>query len=288
MTLITNRSEPSTSLSTSAVLVLCGSGMHISHRYASLHERMAMIEWFERANSDASLVVLEGFHAVKHAHRFGAEILGVIQGPDRSLQDLAASVAPDMLDVIRTAQPVSGETFSSLFRHPHPTGLAAVARRTNPIEPAGMARSSPIVLLDDPRHLGNIGAAVRICAAGGASGIITIGDVDPWHPAAIRGSAGLHFALPTIQTTTLPQIDRPIIAFDPEGDDASGFAPPDDAILAFGSERTGLSENTKAAADHLIAFPMQPGVSSINLAASVGIGLYMWRLNASAVDAAIG
>jgi TrmH family RNA methyltransferase len=248
---------------------------------------MVMIEWFGRATSDASLVVLEGFHAVKHAHRFGAEILAVIQDPDRSLRDLAASVAPDMLHVIETAAPVSGETFSSLFRHPHPTGLAAVARRTNPIDPAEMTRSAPIVLLDDPRHLGNIGATVRICAAGGASGIITIGDVDPWHPAAIRGSAGLHFAMPTIQATTLPAIDRPIIAFDPEGDSASGFLPPDDAILAFGSERTGLSESTKAAADRLIAFPMRPGVSSINLAASVGIGLYMWRLNAAAADQAI-
>ncbi len=245
---------------------------------------MAMIEWFERASSDASLVVLEGFHAVKHAHRFGAEILAVIQAPDRSLRDLAATVAPDMLDVLDTAEPVSGETFSSLFRHPHPTGLAAVARRSNPIELARIDRSAPIVLLDDPRHLGNIGATVRICAAGGASGIVTIGDVDPWHPAAIRGSAGLHFALPTIQVTTLPSIDRPMIAFDPDGDDASGFVPPDDAILAFGSERTGLTESIKAAADRLISFPMRPGVSSINLAASVGIGLYMWRLNAGSLS----
>lgn len=246
-----------------------------------------MIEWFERATSDPSLVVLEGFHAVKHAHRFGAEILTVIQGPDRSLRDLAASVAPDMLKVIETAEPVTGETFSSLFRYPHPTGLAAVARRPDPIGPAAIDRSAPIVLLDDPRHLGNIGATVRICAAGGASGIITIGDVDPWHPTAIRGSAGLHFALPTIQIPILPTIDRPIIAFDPDGDDASGFIPPDDAILAFGSERTGLSEHTKAAATRLIAFPMRRGVSSINLAASVGIGLYMWRLNLAAASHAI-
>ncbi|MDH3193286.1 MAG: TrmH family RNA methyltransferase [Acidimicrobiia bacterium] len=238
-----------------------------------------MIDWFERATSDPSLVVLEGFHAVKHAHRFGAEIVAVISSHDRALRELAAEVAPDMSEVVNNALAIPSETFSSLFRHPHPTGLAAVARRPIPIHPAAMARSAPIVLLDDPRHLGNIGAAVRICAAGGASGIITVGAVDPWHPAAIRGSAGLHFALPTIQVAGLPTFDRPIIAFDPEGEDGRGFIPPDDAVLAFGSERTGLSTTTKRAADRLISFPMRPDVSSVNLAASVGIGLYMWRLN---------
>lgn len=247
-----------------------------------------MIEWFERAASDASLVVLEGFHAVKHAHRFGAEILGVIHDTGRPLRELSETVAPDMLDVLATVEETTSETFSGLFRHPHPTGLAAVARRPDPIQASAIDRSGPIVLLDDPKHLGNIGATVRISAAGGASGFITLGDVDPWHPAAIRGSAGLHFALPIVQANEVPLIGRPIIAFDPDGHNGSGYVPPGDAILVFGSERTGLSKATKEVADRLIAFPMRPGVSSINLAASVGIGLYMWRLNAAATDQASG
>ena len=91
-----------------------------------------MIEWFERATSDGSLVVLEGFHAVKHAHRFGAEILGVIHDAGKPLRDLASSVAPDMLDLIETAEPVSGETFSSLFRHPHPDRSGGSRSPTEP------------------------------------------------------------------------------------------------------------------------------------------------------------
>jgi TrmH family RNA methyltransferase len=237
-----------------------------------------MIEWFQQATVDPLLVVLEGFHAVKHAHRFGAEVVAVIHDQERVLDQLTA-VAPDMMRVVQQARPVSSEMFAGLFRHPHPTGLAAVARRPLPIDINEIAQASPIVLLDGPRHLGNIGATIRISAAGGASGLIVTGDVDPWHPAALRGSAGLHFALPIIHATEMPTTSRPIIAFDPEGDDAVGYVPPTDAILAFGSERTGLSSATKAAADRLIAFPMKHGVSSINLAASVGIGLYMWRLN---------
>lgn len=237
-----------------------------------------MIEWFRQASVDPSLVVLEGFHAVKHANRFGAEVVAVIHDPERVLDQLTAA-APDMLRVVGRASPVDAATFTSLFRHPHPTGLAAVARRPIPIDVNEITETSPIVLLESPRHLGNIGATIRVSAAGGASGLIVTGDVDPWHPAAIRGSTGLHFALPIVHATELPSNGRPIIAFDPEGDDATGYIPPTNAILAFGSERTGLSDATKATADRLIAFPMRDGVSSINLAASVGIGLYMWRLS---------
>jgi TrmH family RNA methyltransferase len=237
-----------------------------------------MIEWFRQAIIDPSLVVLEGFHAVKHANRFGADLVGVIHNRERILDQLTL-VAPDMERIIEQADPVDAATFAGLFRHPHPTGFAAVARRPPAVEPSAIPTTSPIVLLDGPRHLGNLGATIRISAAGGASGLVTLGEVDPWHPASVRGSAGLHFALPIIHTTVLPALDRPIIAFDPDGENASGYVPPDNAILAFGSERTGLSDSTKAAAHRLIAFPMRDGVSSINLAASVGIGLYMWRLN---------
>ncbi len=237
------------------------------------------MEWFARASSDPSLVILEGFHAVKHAHRFGAELITVVHSHDRSLDELVQTLAPEMFEVVERADQVAAEDFTALFRHPHPTGIAAVARRPVPLDPAQIRRDAPIVLLDQPRHLGNIGAAIRISAAGGAAGVIALGDIDPWHPAAMRGSAGLHFAVPTLQIDELPVTNRPIIAFDPDGDDGSGFVPPNDAILAFGSERTGLSDVTRQAADRLIAFPMRDGVSSINLAASVGIGIYMWRLH---------
>lgn len=239
-----------------------------------------MIDRFREAANDPSLVILEGFHAVKHAHRCGAEILSIVHSRDKPLTSLIDDTAPEMGPIVARATAVDAGSFGALFRHPHPTGLAAVARRPAAIDIDSIPETAPIVLLDHPRHLGNIGATIRISAAGGAAGFVSVGDVDPWHPAALRGSAGLHFALPILPMPALTTSSRPLIAFDPEGEDATGYTPPTNAILAFGSERTGLSEETKRAADRLIAFPMRPGVSSINLAASVGIGLYMWRLSA--------
>lgn len=55
---------------------------------------------------------------------------------------------------------------------------------------------------------------------------------------------------------------------------------PDEALLAFGSERSGLSPELRARADRLVALPMRPQVSSYNLATSVGMALFHWSAGA--------
>ncbi|BFO13671.1 hypothetical protein SHKM778_00590 [Streptomyces sp. KM77-8] len=68
----------------------------------------------------------------------------------------------------------------------------------------------------------------------------------------------------------------PVFALDPEGEDIRSLKLPDDALLAFGSERSGLSAELRARADHLVALPMRPQVSSYNLATSAAMTLYHW------------
>jgi TrmH family RNA methyltransferase len=132
-----------------------------------------------------------------------------------------------------------------------------------------------VVLLDDPRHLGNVGAVVRVAAGFGAGGVLTTGSVDPWHPTVVRAAAGLHFALP-VRRGGPPPAGRPLLAFDAAGEDLRTTPVPDGAILAFGSERRGLSADLRARADRLVAIPIRDRVSSYNLAASVAVALYAW------------
>ena len=75
-----------------------------------------------------------------------------------------------------------------------------------------------MILFEEPRHLGNLGACVRVAAAAGAAGVITTGISDPWHPDALRGSAGLHFALPVARSRVIRTGDRPLVALDPAGE----------------------------------------------------------------------
>ena len=63
--------------------------------------------------------------------------------------------------------------------------------------------------------------------------------------------------------------DRPLVALDPEGEPLPGAAVPPRAVLAFGTERDGLSDALRARADACLALPMRPGVSSLNLATAV-------------------
>ena len=219
-----------------------------------------------RAGRDPTLVVLEGFHAVKHAVRFGAELLGMWTADPLELAALAARLAPDV-----TLEPVVVEV-AELARVVPRAQVVAVARRPAQPDPDGILSAegpAPVVMLEDPRHLGNLGACVRVAAAAGAAGVITTGRQDPWHADALRGSGGLHFALPVARSRVLRTGGRPLIALDPAGDPLRVAEVPRRAVLAFGAERDGLSDELIARADARLALPMRPGVSSLNLATAV-------------------
>jgi TrmH family RNA methyltransferase len=92
----------------------------------------------------------------------------------------------------------------------------------------------------------------------------------------VRGSAGLHYALPVLVLASLSEVRGPVVVLDADGDAWSGL--PDDAVLVVGSERAGVSEESLSRADRVVALPMLPGVSSLNLATAVSAALYAWRL----------
>ncbi len=74
---------------------------------------------------------------------------------------------------------------------------------------------------------------------------------------------------------------RPLLALDPDGEALEPATLPARAVLAFGTERHGLSDELLASADARLAIPMRAGVSSLNLATSVAAVLFAWRLCAS-------
>lgn len=233
---------------------------------------------FERLAGDPSLVLLTGFHAVKHASRFGAELLAVRAVSRARLVELAESLAPDVLSHIMPLT-TEGRPADARAERSHWTGVWAVARKRVYQAAAVLesANPAPIVLLEQPRNLGNVGACIRVAAGGGAAGVVIVGDVDPWAPMVVRGAAGLQYAVPTVAIPALADTSRPIVALDPEGEELRPGLIPTGAILAFGTERDGLSAALRSRAMVRLRIPMQPGVSSLNLAVSLGIALYAGR-----------
>jgi TrmH family RNA methyltransferase len=216
-------------------------------------------------------VALEGFHAVKHALRFAPDLVDGITVTDvDAVRRLADQLAPDVTDALLGRATV-GEV-------EHPTGVEGTARRPAEDRSVLTSRTTPLVLLDQPRHPGNAGAVIRVAAAAGASGVAVTGTLDPWHAAVVRGSAGLHYALPVLHVEE-QQVTGPLLVLDADGDE--GWDVPDDAVLVVGSERDGVGAQLRSRADLVVRLPMTPGVSSLNLATATAAVLYRWRLSGS-------
>lgn len=230
---------------------------------------------YRAARRDPALAVLEGFHPLKHALRFGAEVLEVLAVDPAAVAALAEELAPDVASPIRAlARPVPAELFDRLL--PVAPAVPVIALALRPADPTAEAirGPAPIIFLEDPVSLWNVGAVIRVAAAAGAAAVLTTGRQDPWNPSALRGAAGLHFALPVARVDAVPSSDRPLVALDPEGEPLRPGTIPPRPVLAFGSERHGLSADLLAVADLRIRIPMRPGVSSLNLATAVAVTLY--------------
>lgn len=239
--------------------------------------RKALIQRFRESRRDPTRAVLEGFHPLKHALRFGAEIQEVVVVEPERVERLANALSPDIGARLRGLfETVPPEVFDELSPSPPSTGIIAIARRPSTAVESTLhdPGSAPVVFLERVASIWNIGAVVRVAAAAGAAGLFTTGLHDPWHPNALRTAAGLQYALPVARVEGLPSSDRPIIAIDPEGESITSTSIPPRALLAFGTERHGLTTDLLERAERRIAIPMRPGVSSLNLATAVAVILY--------------
>src|SRR5690349_7842621 len=183
------------------------------------HERAVR---FRTARRDPKLTVVEGFHALKHALRFGAELVDAVAVEPDALEVMARDLAPDLVGQLADlGEDVDKETLAALVPLVPHTGVVAIARRPRVDLVGALAgpAPAPAVVLEQPRNMGNIGACIRVSAAAGAAALVTTGENDPWHPDAVRGAAGLQFALPVAAARSLPESDRPLLAIDPEGEE---------------------------------------------------------------------
>lgn len=253
-----------------------------------------LIDLFQRARVDDSLAVIEGVQALKHAQRFKADIQLYITCDIELLKRLLAELANDVKErIIAETTEVSEGTFNKLSAKSHRTKVIALAKRKE-YSLAQIDDRKPIILLEEPRDLENIGAVIRVAAAADAGAVVITGPLDIWHPAIIRGAAGLHWSLPVFDDSVEPSFSgstrgsslnlirnlldtntgRPIISLDPTGEGITNTTIPNNSILIFGTERHGISKKLLSKSDQIVRLPMKTGVSSLNLATSVAATLY--------------
>ncbi|MCJ8499273.1 RsmG family class I SAM-dependent methyltransferase [Desulfatitalea alkaliphila] len=133
---------------------------------------------------------------------------------------------------------------------------------------------SLLVPFQDPE---NIGAVIRSAAAFGVRQVILLGEsAHPFHPKALRASAGAALRLPLRQGPFLADLppDLPLVALSAEGTDIAAAAfPPAFGLLA-GLEGQGLPAVWRSKA---VRIPLSPVVESLNAATSAAVALYEWQ-----------
>jgi len=167
---------------------------------------------------------------------------------------------------------LTAELFDALSETKNPQNVIALFERpvTNARDILGR-RDTIAIALDGVQDPGNVGTIVRLAAAFDAAGVLLLpGCADPFGPKAIRASAGAILNVPVASITPRELLDAqvPLVVADMHG--ATADPPARDAVLVFGNEGAGVSDELRRAAS-AIAIPMSDRVESLNVASSAAI-----------------
>jgi TrmH family RNA methyltransferase len=185
---------------------------------------MNILAEFQNLSGRGDAVILPGLHALKHALRFGADILLSLSPNKAELLGLANSFAPDAAMFIESSVvEVELGQYQSLIKDAHRTGVVSIAKKPELKLKRVLESEKPIVLIEDCRNLKNLGAVIRVSAGADIGAVLSLSkQIDVWHPDVLIGSAGLNFALPCLNITeddlSLIKQTRTLIAMDPEGE----------------------------------------------------------------------
>lgn len=198
----------------------------------------------------ADEIVIEGPKAVADAIAGGWKPIEVLERGVHVTESVF-----DAISSTRTTQGVLG-----LFERPRARAAEILSRR-----------DTVAVALDGVQDPGNVGTIVRLAAAFDAAGVLLLpGCADAFGPKAIRSSAGavLHVPVAAITHEELLAAGVPLLATAMSGDAVD--PPARDAVLVFGNEGAGVSEELLRRSK-LLAIPMSGRVESLNVGASAAI-----------------
>jgi TrmH family RNA methyltransferase len=182
---------------------------------------------------------------------------------------------------------VSERDLKSAADADQPQGILAVAEiPSHSFESLAMAIGPTVrlLVLDAVQDPGNAGTLVRTGAALGAAAVIALsGTADLWNAKAVRGAAGAHFRVPTLQCSPnelirfLREQRISLWGAAADGTPIDAVVAPRRLALAVGNEGAGLSTPVLDAVERVIALPMAGGIESLNVAVAAGIALYALR-----------
>lgn len=134
---------------------------------------------------------------------------------------------------------------------------------------------SLLIPFQDPE---NVGTAIRSAVAFGASAVILLAEsAHPFHPRAVRASAGAVLSARLFRGPSIAELppDLPVVGLSGDGNPLRDFSFPPAFGLLPGLEGPGLPDAWRRSA---VSIPICPDVESLNAATAIAIALYTWSL----------
>jgi len=247
----------------------------LSQRSARLIERLKSA----RTRQREGLVLVEGARAADTALDAGARVRFAVIAPRLLDRPEGAALDGRLRALGADVRYVEDVAFGALSDTEAPQGVLLVVEE--PRTSLGDLRAGTWLVLDGVQDPGNAGTLVRAAAAFAADGIVALdGTVDLWTPKAVRASAGLAFAVPTVRTDVAALLDRvgragmALWVAEAAGMDVADVSRDGPGALVLGNEGRGPREELVAAATVLVSVPMAGPAESLNVGMAGSILLY--------------
>jgi RNA methyltransferase, TrmH family len=230
---------------------------------------------YRSARETERAFVVEGFRAVADALAAGAKPRMLLARAD----DPAADDFVRRHDIDADTRQVEPTLFDGLAGTVTPQGVLGVFAQ--PILSVDRNRTPMILVVDQLRDPGNLGALLRSAAGAGATLVaITAETVDPFNPKVVRAGMGAHFRVPIQEwNDDVSQLIRdscPVRAIgDATGDVEYDLVDLTQGVaLIVGSEAHGVSAEIERMATARARIPLTKGVESLNAAVAGAVLLF--------------
>jgi TrmH family RNA methyltransferase len=222
--------------------------------------------------------VLEGPDLLECALDAHAELEGVFVDGD-SLDEKSHDLVARAADAGVRCFELSPGVIERVADAQHPQGVLAAWRfHTGHLDDLG--DSGVVIVLDEVRDPGNLGTIIRTADAAGAAGVVVTGEsVDPYNPKVLRATAGSIFHVPVVVAASLPDVlsefkaqgRRSYAAVVRGGTPLRQCALGSSAVVVFGNESAGLSDEAVALCDETLSIEMDGRSESLNLGVAAGV-----------------
>ena len=240
-------------------------------------QRIRRLQRKGKERQTEGVFVLEGVRLVEEAIASDWEIKYLFYTDN--LRSRGKGVVEDLKDKEILAELVSPHVMRAVSDTKTPQGILAVVKmRSLPV----LNRLDFVLILDQIREPGNLGAILRSAAAAGVQQVcLATGTVDPYSPKVLRAGMGAQLNLPVcINTwdeiralleqsslhTYIAQVENGVVYYQCD------FSHP--LAMIIGGEAEGASETAHQVAESVVHIPMPGGGESLNASVSSGILLF--------------